>query len=161
MGRGPWQQYAGHRNHRQADAHARHHPDHAGACRLARGKGQTVARRHEWHVFAQKGFSVFLCAGVGRDDGLHGGGHTRGSFFTVQGAVQIFYRHGDGRDRPEYQYRQAGPDGRQADPDGAVLLGRHRVRQPGDAARAGYLVTAENAHKKGPSGANCRRRAFL
>ncbi len=86
-------------------------------------------------------------------------GHTRGSFFHRSRRCPNFYRHGDGRDLPEYQYRQAGRTGGKP-----ILMGLccwvGIACVSGDAARAGYLVTAENAHKKGPSGANCRRRAF-
>ena len=57
-----------------------------------------------------------------------------------QGALQVLHHHGYGGDRLQHQHRQARAHGRQADPHGPLLLGCHRVRESGDAARPRHLV---------------------
>ena len=150
VGRYPRQQYAGNRHHRQADAHAGDHPDHARTGAVAHPQGQDRAEQGRRSLLAQARvpdvYPVFR-ARVHHHHGVHYGRRTGRRVYAAQDAVQVLYRYGDGGYRHEYQYRKAGQDRGQADFHGILLLGRYRVRQHCNAAFAGVSLSEKKSTK--------------
>ena len=88
--------------------------------------------------------------------GLHhhyGAAHSRGRRELFEKCQQVLHRHGHGGHRIEHRPRKAGENWRQAHLHGLLLLGGHRLRQPGSPASAGDLVSAKTPIHCAPIGA--------
>lgn len=97
---------------------------------------ETARQKNKYHKDLSSFRAVFRPRFADHDDRLSSCRHR----VISQIPEQVLYCHGHGRHRIQYRYSQTRQDRREAHTARFRMLGRHRVRQPADAAYHGDMV---------------------